>query len=208
MNRVIYTAATLLLLLSGCNTAQINYNDKNRTFQYRVNDRLIVESRAKKVYENRLRLANINIYQNVYILENGNIVTHEEAYADPTYVFIASIDLLVHRIFDKYHAQFIKRVGNVYFYKLTSSDKTLYMLVQNRNKKKLDFLYGTDKDGFEALVKSVTHSNVKNSFSTVVQNKPSSTLNAVEYIQSSWSYKHSIFSELVKREGGSARLHK
>ena len=199
---------TLLLLFSACSSPQMHYDDKQQTFNMIIGDELIAKSRAKKLYEERVRLSHINIYQSVYILEDGNIITYEEAYTEPYYIFARSIDMLIYTIFDDYQSKLIERIGNIYFYTLKKKDKILYLLVQNRNKKKLDLLYGTDKDGFEALLQSVKNENIKNSFSHVLQNKPSSTVNAADYIQSSWSYKNSIFSELVKREGGRARVYK
>jgi len=203
------SAIVLLLLFSACNNPQIHYDDKRKIFQITRDNDLIAKSRAKKLYEKRLRLAHINIYQTVYVLENGNIVTYEEVYTEPYYIFARSIDMLVYTIFDDYQSKLLERIGNIYFYTLKKKDKTLYLLVQNRNKKKLDLLYGTDKDGFENLLHSIKKEDtgVINSSKKKVQYKLPK-LNAADYIQSTWSYKNSIFSELVKREGGRARVYK
>jgi len=211
MHTLIKSIIALLFLFSGCSTAQIDY--KHQTLQLSIDNALIAKSRAKKLYENRLRLAHINIYQVVYLLQNSNIVTYEEAYVEPYYRFARSIDMLVHIIFDKYHSKFIDRIGNIYFYQLSTKEKTLYLLVQNRNKKKLEFLYGTNRAGFEDVLQKIKQA-YKNSDSHTQKQKTTYlspiyiNIYAADYIQSSWSYKNSIFSELVKREGGPMKVYK
>ena len=194
MKTIIYFILILTFFI-GCSSKNIIYKEDT-----------VTQSRASKLYENRLRLAHINVYQNVYQLDNNDIVTHEEAYVDSGYSFAKSVNVLIGRIFNTNNYQDIERFANIYFYMLRLNSGNIYVIVQNTNKKKLDILYGNKKDLFEKFIKDIkVQQPVKLQGS--LNDFKEQNVNAVQYIKSDWNYKNIIFSELIKKQGGRLRWH-
>jgi hypothetical protein len=197
------------LLFTACTAPQVDYNKKIKAFELTYKHDILFTQDALRVFESRVNLSNINIYQYIYKLDNGEFIVYEQAYAHPYYIFDASIDKLISKIFPHYHSKRSAVVDNLYFYTLKSSvnNETMYMLVENQNKKLLKIMYAKDKRMLEAIMQqldaTVKFADQQNSSSSICFKGKKEVCRP--FIKSEWNHKNTIFVELVKRQGGSAR---
>lgn len=86
------------------------------------------------------------------------------------------------------------------FYKLSNTKETLYMIVQNLNKRALKVLYGFDKQMFDkikiAFKKRDTFIDTQ-SVSVI----SSLDTNSSHYIKSSWNVKNIILDNIISKVG-------
>jgi len=201
LKTIIYSIILSLLFFTGCSAPHINFNDTIKAFELTRNNDILLTQDAKQVFQGRVNLPHISIYQYIYKLDNGDFVIYEQAYTHPYYKFDKSIDVLVSRVFPDYNVKRSARVGNLYFYTLEPQAHThiLYMVVENQNKKLLKIMYSKDKNIFERLLHQLDQNA---QFADLKLDNNISTKHCHLFIKSKWNYKNILFADLVKREGG------
>ena len=195
----------ILIITSGCSSPHIVHNDDNKELSLVMDGKSVAQGEGDLLYSNLINLIHIKVYQNVYKMSFGRILSVEEAYADTGYVFDNSIEMLVHYIFDAYYTKQVDRIGNIFCYQLEAKKdgKKLYLFVENQNKKLLKFVYGFDKQEFDSLIVLMKTGN-----KDIVHNLKQSSIHKEPkfYLKSTWSHKQIVFSELVKRVGRGPKL--
>ena len=202
--KVIIYFITLLLLFTGCSAPQINFNDKIKAFELTRDNEILFTEDAKKVFESRVSLPYINVYQYIYKLDNREFVIYEQAYTDPLYVFNKSIDVLVNIIFPDYYSKRSATFGSLYFYTLQSqiNKEIIYLLVENQNKKLLKIIYTKDKRMLEMLMHTLDENSQFTNLNIGTYKKDKK---CHPFIKSKWNYKNILFADLVKRYGNTRR---
>jgi hypothetical protein len=201
MKTITYFIPLFLFLTACSSTPHIHYNNNIKAFELTHNNEILLTQDANQVFQGRVNLPHINIYQYIYKLDNGDFAVYEQAYTHPYYIFDKSIDVLISKIFPDYNVKRSARVANLYFYTLDPKLHTdvLYMVVENQNKKLLKIMYSKDKSIFERLLKNL---DTNAQFANFKIDNNISTKHCHLFIKSKWNYKNILFSDLVKREGG------
>ena len=197
----------ILIIINGCSSPRIVHNTEHKKLSLMMNNKeRLAEGKGSLLYSNLINLIHIKVYQNVYKMQSGTVLSVEEAYADTGYMFDKSVDMLVYYIFEEYYTKKVERIGNIFCYELTAKhdEKKLYLFVENQNKKLLKLVYGFDKEQFDALISLMkTGNNIdtrSNTLASASLQKPQT------YLKSSWSHKQIVFSELVKRVGSGPKI--
>jgi hypothetical protein len=200
----------LAILLSGCSTANIVNNEQNNSLEIKTQDMSIIKSSGSLVYESRVNLSNINIYQRVYKIQNGALITYEDINVASGYIFNKGINPIVQDVFKPlYTYEFIYSKGNLFFYTLTPKDKSKnkeYLIVENLNKRALKFVYGLDKSGFEKIIDALKNDLTLQIPKQSKKNAPAQDLKS--YIKSNWNYKNIVLDNLVSKVGNGPRVLK
>ncbi len=206
MKTIIYSII-VLLFFTGCSAPHISFNDTIKAFELTRNNEILLTQDARQVFQGRVSLPHISIYQYIYKLDNADFIIYEQAYTHPYYIFDKNIDVIVSRIFPDYNVKRSARIGNLYFYTLEPEAHTyiLYMVVENQNKKLLKIMYSKDKSIFDRLL----HKLDKNAqFADLKLDKNISNKHCHLFIKSKWNYKNILFTDLLKQEGGGMRRAK
>lgn len=195
----IILATLLAISFISCSTSNIQYDDKN-SLTITTDSQIIVKSRVKKVYENRVNLSNINIYQDVLILDNSTILIYENIRISSGYKFSYGINRIIGIVFSDYTYDLLSSKGNLQFYKLSNNKETLYLIAQNLNKKGLKILYSLDKSMFKKVQQTLVNST------TLIETQSkaksfSSDSNASQCIKSNWSIKNIILDNIIQKVG-------
>jgi len=166
----------------------------------KLKDESIIKLDAQQVYKKRVKLSNINIYQNVLLIDNESYVVYERANATTGYKFTYGVNRNIYTIFPEYSSELINREGNLYFYKLKRNDETLYVIAQNLNQKGLDLLYGMHHSIFLKILNGSLKSQeqTKNILSEKNSPQSSDTIPA-EMIKSGWNEKNIILDNIITR---------
>jgi hypothetical protein len=199
----------LTLLLTACSTPHILNNKHNNTLEITLSDtKTALKMTAKLLYEKRVNLSNINIYQKVYKMENGAYITYEDINVVSGSYFNGGIHSIVHNVFKpNYHYEFIYSKGNIFFYTLTPQDKTKkreYLIVENINKTKLIFVYGFDENGFYKLIDALKNDLELQIPSNISKKPPREDMSS--YVISNWNYSNIVLDNLVSKTGSGPRI--
>ena len=74
MSKILLT--TLLLFLNACTSPSLEHQDNQ--LEILMHNKSIVKGVGKQIYEKRVILSNINIYQKVYLMSNNRVLTYED----------------------------------------------------------------------------------------------------------------------------------
>lgn len=196
--KIVFTTFIAIFFIS-CSTSNIQYNNKN-TLQIITDSKTITKFTAQEVYQNRVNLSNINIYQYALILDSGTLLIYEDIKLTSGYKFTYGINRTIGIAFPNYTYDLLGSKGNMQFYKLSNTKETLYMIVQNLNKRALKVLYGFDKQMFDkikiAFKKRDTFIDTQ-SVSVI----SSLDTNSSHYIKSSWNVKNIILDNIISKVG-------
>ena len=203
LSKVFITIA--ILALSGCSTPYLSFS--NDTLALYESNKTVASVKGQIIYKKNVKLVNINIEQYVYKLDNtSRVLVVEELSTMPTYKFYGSLDKTIWIGFENYIYKNIYRKADVVFYELTNkqTQKKLYLIAQNFNKKRIKLVYGMSHQSFDAIIASL-----KKQKAIEIQGTPQSSYSAQQdsqsYIQTSWSHKNIILDSLIYKEGGSFR---
>ena len=188
----------ILLLLSNCSSPHINQKD-NTQLNISYKNRVLVAGAGKKIYENKIILSNINIYQSIYKMVNQYLV-YEYAQASSGYKFTKGIKRSVAIIFDTndYDLQYTK--GNIYFFTLRQrkNHDTIYLIVENRNSSALKLVYGLNKTSYEKIKKALQENKVISD----TNNTATKQIKNTDMIKTKWNPKVIILDQLVSKPVG------
>ena len=186
-------------MFSACTTPHIQNN--NNILEITMKDKSIVKGSGKILYENRVNLLNINVLQKVYRMDNGSILTYEDAPVSTAYVYSYGMKRTVGIVFPQYSNNLIDIQGNIFFFKLTNEKSTLYMILENINKKRIKFVYGLDQNLFQSI-----YSSLATGSKVLKNNKSDDSENIQEdktiYIKSRWNNKNIILDGIITKTGG------
>ncbi len=195
----------LLLLFTSCSTLKLNIN-QNKIELLKDHNTTIIAGTGHILYKNSIKLNNINIYQTVYKMDNSQyILSVEELYADSGCRFDGGIQKTVSIGFEDYNYTKVYSRGNISFFYLTDKqnrDKKLYLITQNQNKKRIQFVYSTNEKLFYEIVEAVKSNTTVQSTNISQQELPDSSMGPRRYIQTTWNQKNTILDSLVYKLGG------
>ena len=189
-------------MFSACTTPHI-HNNKN-ILEITMKDKSVVKGIGELIYQNRVNLVNIDIEQKVYLMNNGSILTYEDAPVSTGYVYSYGMKRTVGIIFPQYNYDLIDTKGNIFFFKLSNQNETEYMILENMNKKRIKFVYGLSEKIFQSIFDTLVNrkkmpDNITSKNQKVIKDK---TL----YIKSKWNSKNIILDTIIKKVGGRPNL--
>jgi len=190
--------AFMLLFFTSCSNPHLSY--KNDKLAINTKDQVIIEGNNISVYKNKINLSNINIYQYVLQLNNGAIVTYERISVSSGYVFSYGVNRVIGNVFNKYDYESVGVQGNIHFFKLVNKKETLYLVVENMNKKGLKMIYGINENIFNEILDAL-----KNEKSIRIENytnRKNSIEDYTQYIKSNWNMKNLIIDNIITKIGG------
>jgi len=191
---------SFIALLGACSSPNIN-NIDNHTLQIVLDDKRVIKGYGKVVYENRVNLSNIQIYQQVYKMDSGIYLTYEDAMVGTSYKYNFGVGRTIDIIFSDYNSKIINSKGNIYFIELTNYSEKMYLILENINKKRLKLVYGFNKELFNDLYKMVIE-NENIVLKSVKQKNQQQISKSQEYINSSWNQRNIILDGIVTKMGG------
>ena len=192
---------SLMVLFSACSTPHIkNIND---TLQITSKEQSLISDTGKVLYESRVNLVNINVLQKVYKMSNGSILTYEDASLSTGYIYSYGMSRTVGLIFPQYNTELLDTQANMYFFKLSNEKDTLYMILENMNKKRIKLLYGFTKESFTNISKSIVNNKEINITSAINLNESTSY---DSYVKSRWNSKNIILDTIITKMGGRSKL--
>ena len=133
------------------------------------------------------------------------ILSLEELNADSGYRFDGAIQKTVSIGFEGYSYTKVYSRGNISFFYLTDKqnrDRKLYLITQNQNKKRIQFVYCRNEKLFYEIVEAVKSNTTVQSTNISQQELPDSSMEPRSYIQTTWSHKNTILDGLVYKLGG------
>ena len=183
---------SMSMLMGACASSHIQLDDKKITQGY-----------GDVIYKSRVNLTNINIYQKVYKMNNGSVLTYEDAIIGTGYKLSYGVNRMVDIIFPGFHTQKIHNKGNLYFLELKGTDKTLYLILNNINKKRYKLVYGYNQENFKELFTTVTNEKetVLQVKSAPVHIRNEAIINPELFIYSKWSEKNIIMDTILTKVG-------
>jgi len=187
----------IILLLNSCTTPTIN--QKRNCLSITYNSKILFQEQGTIIYNKRINLININIYQYIYCIADQYII-YEYVKAENSYKFTKGIKRSAGMIFDtnKYSLDYNK--GNLYFFTLQKNSQSIYLILENINSSALKFLYGFSKNAYLKIMQAVkedTTSTVQFISSDVI-----SKLNINDNIKTNWNPKLIIIDQIVSKELG------
>ena len=197
INKLIITSITILI--GACASPSIK--QANNTLQIQLDDKSIIQGYGNIIYKGRVNLTNINIYQNVYKMNNGLILTYEDAITDTSYKLSYGVNRMVDIIFPGFQRQNIQNKGNLYFIELKSTDKILYLILENMNKKRYKLVYGFDQNSFKKLFTAISTESEVAIQSQLVPANNKVIINPKLYIHSKWNEKNIIMDGILTKVG-------
>ena len=194
---------TLSIFVAACSSPQIHYDSKN-TLSITMHGKSLIERRGELLLQERVNLQKINIQQKVFHIQEGPIITYEDAKVTSGYQFSYGMKRTLHLIFPQYQTQLLYTKGNLHFYELNKGKESLYLILENMNKKRVKFLYGFNKKVFEILFSKVVPKQkelkLDNDISLIQEQEINK--NASSYIKSRWNTKNIILDGLIMKTGG------
>ena len=189
-------------MFSACVTPHIQNN--NNILKITMKDKSIVKGTGELIYENRVNLVNIDIEQKVYIMDDGSVLTYEDAPVSTGYVYSYGMKRIVGIIFPQYNYDLIDTKGNIFFFKLYSKTDIQYMILENMNKKRIKFVYGISQNVFQSIFNSLINEQKMPKNTQIINRtiKDDKTL----YIKSKWSSKNIIVDTIITRTGSMSNL--
>ncbi len=195
MNKIILTS--LIALLSSCASPHINVNDY--TLSITLENNRTINAYGNKSFERKINLSNINIYQYVYTMDSGPVLTYEDAIVATQYRLNYGIPQIIDIVFTDYNVKSISHKGNIHFFKLTNYHETLYLIVDNMNKKRVKLVYGFDKKTFESLYNAIVNNDRNIVLENFTKKKRTLAFDPETYINSSWNQKNIILDGILTK---------
>jgi len=189
---------SLAILFSACTTPHIQNNDN--ILEITMKDKSLIKGTGKLIYENRVNLVDIDIQQKVYLMENGSVLTYEDAPVSTGYVYSYGMKRTVGIIFPQYNYDLIDTKGNLFFFKLTNKTDTQYMILENMNKKRIKFVYGLSQKLFESIYDNLVKEQKMTE--SIESHQKSILEDKTLYIKSKWNVKNIILDTIITKTGG------
>ena len=189
----------MLLFFTSCNAPHLSYDDNKLAIT--IQDQVITEANSASIYKNKINLPNINIYQYVLKLNNGSIITYEAISVGPGYVFSYGVNKIVGNVFKKYNYESVGMQSNIHFFKLFNKKETLYLVVENINKRGLKMIYGINENIFNKIIDTLKkNKTIKIEDNTNTKNEVA--VDHTQYIKSNWNMKNLIIDNIITKIGG------
>ena len=195
--------STLTVLVGACASPSIQQVD-DYTLQIQLDDTRTIKGYGKILYKSRVNLSNINIYQYVYMMEDGLILTYEDAQVGTSYKLSYGVKRMVDIIFPNYNISSIESKGNFYFISLKNYNETIYLILENINKKRYKLVYGFDKNTFNNLFNTIVNDKDIVIKSKAKHKSNDITVDPKNYIQSGWNQRNITLDVILTKTGGRA----
>jgi len=193
-NNRIFPFILLQLFLTSCSVYHINTDDNIITLKH--GNKILLKNDIQIKYMKKIRLINISIYQYIYELKRDHhLIVVEDAIVSGGYRFRHGIKRTIYSIFPDYAIEHLKVVDNLYFFKLSDRKETLYLIVENFNKKRLKLIYGINKNEFYNILNSIQNNSKILNYNT---NNMSS--NVQINIKTKWSFKNIILDTIITKD--------
>ena len=190
----------VFVVFSSCSTYHIQSNNID-TLEITMQKKSIVKSYGKVVYSDTIKISHIIIYQKIFQMNNGAILTYENALTDTRYKFNNGFKRTLRIIFENYNLTVEAYKDNIYFVKLFNKEKTFYLIAENLNNKRLKLVYGFTRDCFEKIRKKIINEiSIEKKRDIYFQDIKK---DFQDNIISSWSEKNIIIDSLIQRTGRS-----
>ncbi len=186
-----------MVFLSSCTSPNVNVN--NYTLSIAFENKRTINAYGSKSFQRQIDLSNIKIYQYVYTMDNGLIITYEDAIVAAKYKLNYGMSKIIDIIFTDYNVKKINYNGNTYFFKLTNYHETLYLIVSNIKYKRLKLIYGFNRKTFESLYNAIINGNDNIILKKLTKNKRVLVANPVSYINSSWNQKNITLDRILTK---------
>ncbi|WP_428737865.1 hypothetical protein [Sulfurimonas sp.] len=193
---------SFILLFTSCTS--IDFSLKQDHIQLFKENTLIIEGSGDIEYINNLKLSNINIVQNVYLMHNNSVLTVEQLYTDSSYSFDGAIKKTIWIGFSDYIYSKEFAQSNVSFFSLKSKKDSsrLYLIAQSQNKKRIQLLYGKNEKLFYAIIKAIKNNTSIKDINKLQSDDIVELHDPKSYIKTTWSEKNIIIDGLVHKDGG------
>jgi hypothetical protein len=178
---------------------QIHQEDKQ--LQIQLDKKVIVSAEGEILYKNRINLANIIIDQKVFLMKSGHVLVYEDATVASSYELNHGINKTVGILFPHYQYKLIDTQANIHFFKLENKSDTLYLILENMNKKRVKMVYGFDTKSFNSIFTLLTGKEFTQTETKEIINQTSLNKNPALYIKSEWSHKNIILDTIIRRVG-------
>ena len=189
---------TLILIFSGCTTTYF-VNTPERFSIY--HDKIILSKELKTIKKSDQIFSPLLL--SIEIKEDPNTQTYfayEDARVNGGYIFDYSEAMLVHKIFKPSYSKQLLRLNNLTLFYLTTKQKSFYMLVNQINKKELQFIYPLS---YDHAIKIFTKLD-KELLKKIKKHKSFTATSPDDLPLSSWSPATLIIDTIVKKQGGRA----
>ena len=200
MNTIVITS--LIAVLSACSMPHIENN--NNTLQITQKDKSSIKGTGKLMYESRVNLVDIDVQQKVYLMDNGSVLTYEDAPVSTGYVYSYGMRRTIGIIFPQYSYDLIDTKANIYFFKLYSKTDTEYLILEHMNKKRIKLVYGLSESVFQSIFDSLVNDKKMPNSIDVTSQKILDDKSL--YIKSRWNSKNLILDGIITKMGGRAKL--
>jgi len=208
--KLTFLLISALVVFTACSTPHIIHNENAYSLELSLNNSIIATTAdAKLLYKSRVNLSNINIYQFVYKIQSGLVLTYEDVQVGSGYLFTKGVKVIIHNIFTDHNYDLVYIKGNTYFFKLISkkNQKVIYLLIEKKSNRSFQIVYGFTADIFKELIEASKNNRTINN--TILSKKPTKLLQDTSlYIRSQWNYKNIILDNLISKAGNSRRVRK
>jgi len=200
INKLLITSLTLLM--GACASPNIQQVG-DYTLQIQLDENRTIKGYGEIIYKSRVNLTNINIYQDVYQMQDGLILTYEDAVISTGYQFSYGVNRMVDIIFPDYNTKSLKNKGNFYFIELNNYTETVYLILENMNKKRYQLVYGFDKKTFDELFDTIVNSKEIVIESKLKTKNTKKIADPQNYVESGWNQRNIILDVILTKVGGS-----
>ena len=173
------------------------------TLQIQLDENRTIKGYGEIIHKSRVNLTNINIYQDVYQMQDGLILTYEDAVISTGYQFSYGVNRMVDIIFPDYNTKSLKNKGNFYFIELNNYTETVYLILENMNKKRYQLVYGFDKKTFDELFDTIVNSKEIVIESKLKTKNTKKIADPQNYVESGWNQRNIILDVILTKVGGS-----
>jgi len=158
----------IALLLNNCSSPSLFVHNE-KTIGITANQKEISVT-ATALLKEQITLDRLYINRVLYALDdrNQNLV-YEDVKTATSYKFQYDIPRTIGILFNTLSYDMIKRVGNLSFFRIKQEDKTLFLIAQNLNKKRIHLLYGLTQQQLQTVMRHVgLKTNIKRPMKTVI----------------------------------------
>jgi hypothetical protein len=136
-------------------------------------------------------------------MQSGQLITYEDALVSSGYKFNYGMGKTIGLIFPEYKYDLLDTKGNLHFFKLINKQDTVYLILENINKKRIKIIYGLNENLFNEIFNRLIHNKVGSLRKSIDPKKKAIDKNKSVYIKSRWSSKNIILDTIIVKIGSS-----
>jgi len=156
--KILFSTCTALLLLVGCNSADINYNGRQLTMQV-GKDVLQIDGRLIK--QKMLNFRTLTVLQKFIQTPEGNLIVYEDAKTDINYEFQFTLRHITQIVFDAARIKLLYTTPKMQIFQLQlSNGQILNVIAQQSESQEIKYMYGMNAKQLDRILKSL-HADVR-----------------------------------------------